>query len=225
MLEAKTVTLDPDHFEDSLSASERYDLNTLKLEIAAQFPKNAFNYRELGGTMQGAAAAPAAPYGTTQITNIGDLPAYRISSDKFQVFWTFDGSDPANPASTTRVAGPAFAESYNGSQIPIDLATYAPTGTATIRIKAVALDTELFRTSDEQVVTLGIEKLTLPATQLSVSNDQVIMATEPHVTRLPAGSRIFYTADGTDPGVNAGEPAQPGAQLYAAPIALPSRPH
>jgi len=219
---AKTVTLDPDRFEDSGTASEVYDLTSLKLEIAANFPRTALNYRELGGTMQGATSLPPPPFGTVTVSNISSVPSEYTTSDKFQIFWTFDGSDPALPASTGRVAGPAFNGAFAGVQVPITLPAYRPDGGATVRIKAVALDPQYFDTSDEQTVNFGIEKIALPGTTLSVDADKVVMSTITDSTRLPAGSRIFYTSDGSDPGSSNGEPAAAGAEPYTGPVTYPA---
>ncbi len=219
---ARTVTLDPDNFEDSATVSERYDLTSMQLEIAANFPRTAFNYRELGGTMHGATSTPAPPSGVVTITNLANVPTEHITSDKFQVFWTFDGSDPALATSTGRVAGPVFQGIHNGTEVPITLPAYRPDGTATVRIRAVAIDPLYFRTSEEQTVSFGVEKITLPATTLSVETDKVVMTTVSDSARLPVGSRIFYKDDGGDPGSNNGEPSDASAQQYTAPISFPS---
>jgi len=218
---ARTVTLDPDNFEDSGIVSENYELTSLKLEIAANFPRTAFNYRELGGSMQGATSTPLPPFGVVTVTNLGSVPAEHITSDKFQIFWTFDGSDPGLAASTSRVAGPIFSGGHAGTQIPVMLPAYRPDGTAAVRVRAVAVDPLYFQTSDEQVVTFGIEKLTLPGTTLSVETDKVVMTTVTDSTRLPLGSRIFYKNDGSDPGSNNGEPADAAAQQYTGPVTFP----
>jgi uncharacterized delta-60 repeat protein len=219
---ARTVTLDPDHFEDSGTASEAYELTSMQLEIAASFPRTAFNYRELGGTMQGATSTPQPPFGLVTVTNITNVPAEHISSDKFQIFWTFDGSDPGLAASTGRVAGPVFQGGHAGTQVPIILPAYRPDGTATVRIRAVAIDPLYYRSSEEQTISFGIEKLTLPGTTLSVDSDKVVMATVTDSTRLPAGSRIFFKDDGSDPGSNNGEPADGSAQSYTVPVVYPA---
>lgn len=219
---AKTVTLDPDRWEDSGTASEVYDLTSLKLEIAANFPRTAFNYRELGGPMQGATSTPPPPFGTVIVTNISEVPAEHTTSDKFQIFWTFDGTDPGLPTSTGRVAGPVFNGGFSGTQIPVLLPAYRPDGGATVRIRAVSLDPQYFRTSEEQTVNFGIEKLTLPGTTLSVDADKVVMTTVTDSTRLPADSRIFFTSDGSDPGVNNSEPAAAGAEAYTGPVTYPA---
>lgn len=219
---AKTITLDPDHFEDSATVSERYDLTSLKLEITASFPKSNYNYRELGGAMHGGLVPPAPPHGLANVTNLADVPVEHITSAKFNIFWTFDGSDPGQPGNAARIAGSPFGGNYEGTQIPIMLNSYAPAGTAKVRVRAVAIDTELFRTSDEVVIDLGIEKLTLPATSLSVSNDAVVMTPVADSNVLPANTRVFFTDNGSDPGDNAGEPSSTSAILYSAPVTYPA---
>ena len=216
---AKSVTLDPDHFEDSSEVSETYNLVSLKLEITASFPRSAYNYRELGGVMQGAPPVSATPYGMVQVTNLADIRPEHLSSDKFQIYWTYDGSDPALPASVNRVAGTPFAGSYNGTQLPVDISRYTQAGTVTIRVKAVSLDAQFFRNSDEQTITLSAEKLKLPAATMRLDGANVVISTIQDPSRLPPGTRIFFTDDGSDPGDNAGEPLAANAAQYKDPVA------
>ncbi|HWB04350.1 MAG TPA: hypothetical protein VG796_15075, partial [Verrucomicrobiales bacterium] len=219
-LTAKTVSLDPDHFEDSVEASQVYDLESMKLEITASFPRNSYNFVELGGPMQGAASVPAPPFGTVNVTNLGDTAPEHISSTKFQIYWTFDGSDPSTSA--TRIAGGPFSGTFPGTQLPVTYTGYAADGTASIKVKAVALDQQLYRDSDATIITLGADKITLPGTTFALDNQTVVMTSIQDSTKLPVGSRIFYTTDGTDPGDNGGEPASAGAAQYIAPIVYPS---
>ena len=214
---AKTVTLDPDTFEDSGVTSENYDISNLKLEISANFPRASFNYQELGGLMAGATSVPPQPFGTVTVTNISQIPAEHITSSKFQIFWTFDGTDPGLPTSATRIAGPAFNGAFGGTQIPITVPAYKPDGTATVRIRAVALNAQYFSTSEEETRSFGIQKLTLPGTTLSLNSSKVVMATISDSMRLPQSSRIFYKDNGSDPGSVGGEPA-PGATQYTGPV-------
>ncbi len=217
-LTAKTVSLDPDHWEDSVEASQEYHLIAMKLEITAAFPRSSYNYLELGGPMQGAASTPAPPFGTVNVTNLASTAPEHISSSKFQIYWTFDGSDPASPTSTTRIAGGSFSGTYPGTQLPVTYTGYSPAGAANIRVKAVALDSELYITSDEKVLTLSADKITLPGTTFSVNSQTVVMTSVQDSTRLPVGSRIFYTANGPDPGDNNGEPAAASAVQYLGPV-------
>jgi uncharacterized delta-60 repeat protein len=221
-LYAKTVSLNPDKWLDSGERSERYDLISMKLEIAGSFPRPGYNFRELGGTMQGGGAAPQPPHGTVSVTNIADVQPEHLSSSKFQIYWTVDGSDPANSGS--RIAGAPFEGSYDGTQLPVTLQSFnVATGAASIRVRAVALDTSLFQNSEELVLTLNAEKLTLPATTLSVANEQVVMAPVADPATLPAGARVFYTENAGDPGDNGnGEPSSSSAVLYGGPVTYPS---
>ncbi|HEX2751049.1 MAG TPA: hypothetical protein VHM91_23780, partial [Verrucomicrobiales bacterium] len=219
---AKTVTLDPDHFEDSPEVSEQYDLASMKLEITASFPRSSYNFQELGGPMLGAASTPTPPYGNVNVTNLGATAPEYISSSKFQIYWTFDGTDPALPGSTTRIAGSPFSGTYNGTQLPITYAGYGTNPTASIRVKAVGIDHQLYADSDEQVITLGIDPIKLPNVTFSVADQTVVMTPVADSMRLPFNTRIFYTADGTDPGDTSGEPASASALPYASAINSPA---
>lgn len=219
-IRTKIVSLDMDRYLESSERMERYDRTALKLEIAGQFSQSTFTYVQLGGAMKGLAplSAPSAPI---SVTNLTDVPPNQISSSKFQIYWTYDGSDPALATSASRQSGPDFSAAFSPTAVPVSLSHFPQSGNLTIRVKAVALDQDTYRTSDELVLTVRRQVTTLPATTLSIDADKVVMSSLPDPAALPDGARIFYSTGGTDPGSGT-EPSESGAVLYAGPVSPPT---
>ena len=127
---------------------------------------------------------------TEVIFNDKDQKVKLVSSEPgAQVFYTTDGSDPADEANTNR-----SLYDPNGPGIGLNSDPAAATGTET-RIRAVALDAgqrsdELDRTYTVDLVAPNVVFSDLPS-KLDGPGDLTITTTQK--------ARVFYTTDGSDP--------------------------
>lgn len=225
---AFALSLDPDHYTDSLVVTSQYRTTPLALQLDTLFTKSSYNYVELGGSLAPGSPSYAGPIpgGFAEITNTGAIPLEYQKSDNFKVWWTIDGSDPINSSTHLPDPYPAFSNGFPGQPIPVLLATYGGGMDLTIKSIAQSLRGDLFNSSSQNSATLGIDQLILPPPMITPAGGTVVtdvtaaIALDLDSGLIPAGARIYYTLDGNDPGEADGNPALPEALLYTGPISV-----
>lgn len=222
-LMARAAALDLDNFYDSPdTAIQTYTAVQVKPELAVNFSSNAYDYRELGGAIVGGNTTPRAAPGTVTLVNPADVPAGRMTSDNFRVFWTLDGSDPLDASNTTRIAGPAFSGTFPLHEIPLSVDQFVAAGLQ-VKVAAQAIDTAAFANSDVTTITLGVNRLPLPGCSISYGAGTVALNPSSAGGDLPENARMFYSTTGEDPGDNGnGGPASGGALLYGGAFPSPA---
>ncbi len=216
-LAAFAVSNDPDDWEDSTAVARDFRANIVPLGLALAVPEPRITYAGAGGAMiPGTVAAPgmAAPPVLT-VTNLQQIPVTYQNSDSFALRWTYDGSSPLT--SSTAVTGAPFAGGFEQETVPIGLANWQ--GGTSLTIKAVAQSLNPYAMNNSPVisgvVTVSPMALRAPEVTAAVTGDSVTITPKTSFGDTPAGYRILYTLDGT-------EPEEDNGVLYTGPVTVSS---
>ena len=214
-LSAKRISLEPETYTDSDVASVTYLPTPENLVLGNTFPTSV-TYASLGGPLD-AGSEDLTPPGSVTLASAATIPLAYQNSSVFNVAWTLDGSDPK--VSGTRMVGDPFTNGYPGMFMPISFTNFATANQITIKLFAEALNPIIVTSSPVYTQTISIQKTTLNAPLITpppgvVAVDATVtLALDTATGILPAGVRIYYRTDGSDPGNNNGEPL-PGATLW-----------
>ena len=201
---AVSATLDTDRYDDSPAASRAYQSSPVTPMPLVTFSKPQYTYFELGGE-----AAPGTPLplpagavtGLGMILNLSLIPLTYQNSDVFRFVWTTDGSDPRTSATASRQAD--FRDGFLVVPIPLSLAAF---GTASsIAVNATVKSQKPGIVTDSRVIntSLHAQKLPLRKPLINFNGPEVTLALDLTNRDMPKDARIYYTLDGTDPGVDA----------------------
>ncbi len=128
------------HEDPEIGESDRsgaYYLNDIEeLSLAITVPKNPITYAEAGGALEEGDYTPLEPLApiTVSLGNGDQIPARYQDSSNFQVYWTYDGSDPLS--SPERQDSGSFSGGYSGA---IDYTLPRWDGATLLPVKVVAL--------------------------------------------------------------------------------------
>jgi type II secretory pathway pseudopilin PulG len=185
----------------------------LSLVVALSVPATELTYQAAGGAMM---ASPAAsPSATLSVTNAAEIPASYSNSSQFQLVWTTDDTNPLTSGSAQQ--GASFSDGIPDVSIDISIGQWAAGATQLVIRGAAKALTGLFTNSNEDEASIGITPTTLAAPVIDPPSGPkavdlpVSIALAAGVDH-PAGARIYYTNDGTDPGIVDGNPT--GGTLY-----------
>ena len=204
---AVSVSLDSDRYNDSPAAAQTYTVELFTPIPVVTFTKSSYSFFELGG-----AAAPGTPdpspsgaaSGEGQIQNIADIPPEYQNSSLLRYVWTMDGTDPL--VSGTAIQQPAFT-SWTPAEIPLPLSAFGLSTSVTVRSVVKAINPAITRNSEiiTRILTVDSKLLRMPLVAMDGRN--VTLSLDLSQRDMPAGARIYYTRDDTDPGVGStGEP-------------------
>jgi len=216
-----SVSLDPDHYDDSPSSSEEYSTSPVTLSPAITFSKSGYNYFELGGE-----AAPGTPLsgpagsvsGAGAVTNLDVIPLRYQESAVFRYVWTVDGSNPLSSGTAQRQ--PDFTGGFLPVPVPVPLAAYGTASSVTISGAVKSENAALVSDSNVVTRTLGAVSLTLRPPVITIDGRDVTLALDVSAADMPKDARIYYTTDGTDPGVNAAGNPLRGVLFTGVPFTL-----
>jgi hypothetical protein len=137
-----------------------------------------------------------------KLLNGDAIPDLYESSSLFQVHWTTDDSDPLT--SPTRTSGAGFSNSFVTQEIPLALDIW-PAGQLSMPVKvaAEAIDRDIFNDSPDHGATIAGEVLDLRAPIISIDRGKVDLNFVTTYGDMPEGAQIYYTTDGTVPGIDA----------------------
>ncbi len=187
-IHAISVSLDPDFWEDSDVYVSSYTANPVQLNIALDVPQNPVT-----------------------LSNSDEIPPRYLSSDYFQVAWSFDGQDPRVAAAGTTGA---FAGAFGGATFDYGLDKWGDAESLPIKVVAESLESGILADSELMSTEITIDRIQLekPLSDLDpngayTANQQITFTPVSSSGNLPVGWRIYYTTDGTDPGfTDGGEP-------------------
>ncbi len=207
-------SIDPDEWADSADASATYTAVPYQLQVAVSHPSTSMTYAQAGGTMyiNGAAQPTTTPTNASvTVTNLAGIPPAFRDASRFRVVWTTDRSNPLT--SETRQVGTPFS---GGAIIDLPLADWTANG---VQIKAAveAVDSTYFESSSVSTHSITVNKTALyqplidPQSTARSADLPVNLYTWPG-NAYPTGTRMYYTTDGSDPGVSGSEPT--GGTLF-----------
>ncbi len=207
-IRAVAVSLDPDHMSDSPATQQSYVPTPVTLSLTDTAP-SAVSYFQVGGAAAtGSPAVTALAASTISLANAASIPSRYISSNYFQVTWSFAGT-AANSA--------AFSNGYPGQSFNITKSSFGTSNAVALSYRAVSLD-PIFTSSTQVTKSVGISPLALNAPKLANSSQTLTMAAD-FSTAVPSGYRLYYSFTG-DPGDNQGEPVS--GTLYQSAVTAPS---
>ena len=215
-LEAQATTIDPDAWSNSETTLDEYRTGPVQLDIAAAFSQSDYDYVSLGGSLVPGSYPPpptAAP-GEVTLENEAEIPDRFENSSTFEIRWTMDGSDPLT--SSTAITGDPFSDGFPGQAVPFGIDDWGAGNTLPIKIAAKSLDTNILTDSEVIENPLGRVQLQLAAPLLSVDTfaGEIDLALDSSGGQMPTGARIYFTQDGSDPGV-AGDGEPLAGTLYS----------
>jgi type II secretory pathway pseudopilin PulG len=215
------VALDPDNFDDSALATNTYLTAPLTPIPVVTFAKNSFTFFELGGTPAPGTPSPLpalAADGTGVFSNALLLPLVYHNNSTYRFTWTYDGTSPLSGTPRQQADFSAIFVST-----PISLPTLADFGagtSVTLRTAIRSYKPSILNHSaiDSRNFTVSAVDLRPPTT--STNGRDVTLALDVSTRTTPAGARIFYTTDGTDPGTSAAGDPLSGTEYTGTPITL-----
>ncbi len=217
-LRAQAVSIDPDHWADSGIDEESYEAGAIAPELAVVMP-SAVTYMELGGPLMPGNYPPPglADPGSVSLLNGDAIPDEFESSSYFQVYWTYDGSDPAS--SSSREQGDVFSGGFTGQDIPLSMEDWGSGDTLTVRVLAASENPDVF--DDGVIVEESVSITTVPLRDpvITVTSGVIEFDLEADFGDMPVGARVYYTTDGSDPGLGADNGPAAGT-LYTGPFEL-----
>ena len=189
-------------------------------DVTLTFASAAYTYKQLGGIMAPGSpvSAPTVVSGTADISNISAIPTEYQRSSVFRMKWTLDGSNPLTSAGAS--AQPDFTGGFTPPVISVTLANYGSATSVNVKAAVSATNPAIVTDSAVQTRTLGITRTKLLPPLIAVQDRDVTLTLNLTAGEAPAGTRIFYTINGIDPGDNNGEPAAAATLYMGAPFSL-----
>ncbi len=210
---AYAATSDPDRWTDSNIAAHTYQATPVALSISLNVPVATLTYAQAGGQMTSGSVQSPAP-ATVTLNSAAEIPAAYLSSARFQVYSTVDGTNPLLGGD----AGPTFAGTFTSPAIDLSLPRWGSASVLSVSAAARSLAPALFVSSPVVSATVGITPTALPAPVIDPPSGSKAVDLPVSIALAanqvqPVGARIYYTTNGTDPGVSGGEPV--GGTLYS----------
>ncbi len=215
-IKAYVQSLNPSDWTNSVAINHTYEATPISPAIALVLPAAA-TYAELGGAMEPGGPPPVLATGLASLTNAAAFPAQYLNSSTFGLYWTYDGNDPGDPyyflnappasGPDGMYAGDPFTGTFPAQSIPVDFTRWT-NGAGSLQVNLVALSYNLdaVQTSSTYSQSVGILRSTLRPPLTSISGADVTLSLETSFGDMPAGSRIYYTVDGTFPAESNGLP-------------------
>jgi len=209
-ISAHARSIDPDRWTDSNPVSGTWQGVPFVLSVALSATNTSISYQQAGGSLPGAPSIDLAT-ASVVISNLSEIPNSFRSSTQFQVFWTYDGTDPLT--SGTAVSGSTFQNGVVPFTVDFGLARWSSASSSLqIRAAARAVNSSAFASSAVQSLTINIAPTQLappyidpPSTARSA--DLPIYIYPAIGGYYPVGTRAYYALGGADPGIAAGGPA------------------
>ncbi len=201
-------SVDPDEYSDSADASASYTAVPYQLQVAVTHPRSTMTYAQAGGTMYVNGVAQEVttpPNASVTVANLDGIPPAFRDASRFRVVWTTDGTNPLT--SGTRQVG---TPSTGGAIVNLPLESWTANG---VRIRAAveAVDETYFQSSTvaEHNITINRTALHQPLIDPQSTARSADLPVNLYAwlgQAYPSGIRIFYTTNGSDPGVSGSEP-------------------
>ncbi|MES2468083.1 MAG: type II secretion system protein [Verrucomicrobiota bacterium] len=191
---------------------------------------STYTYAEVGGPfLIGFVPPPAAVTGPTVVlNNPNELLLSQQNSDHFEVRWSTDGVDPRTSPNAS-VTG-TFSNGFPGQQLSVAYSLWGTSATLPLQVVAKSLKTAVLVDSPMLSPVIAAQRMVLDnplVTEVAAVNGVRQLEIKPNIAGglVPPGVRIYYTTDGTDPGVTRdsnGLDNPTTGRLYTGTIALPN---
>lgn len=216
-----SISLDPDRYDDSPSRNESYKTTPVTPWPFMVFNQNKYTYFELGGE-----AAPGTPpplpsgsvTGSGYVLNLLLIPRAYQNSGVFRYTWTTDGTSPLS--SSTAQVQPDFSGGFTTAAIPLPLSAFGKRSSVTVKSAVKAENKEIVNDSAVISRTIDAEAIDLRAPRITIDGRDVTLSINLAPRDTPKGVRIYYTTDGTNPGLDAAGNPQRGTLYTGMPFTL-----
>ena len=202
-INAYCSALDPDLFDDSPVGVNAYATTPVKPLPGVLFLATSLTYFNLGGPRIAGSTpiSDSSTKGSAFFWNVLAFPKAYQNSNVFRFFWTWDGSDPLT--SPTAVPALDFSGGFLSCTVPTRIADWK-NGVKSVKLTAAvkAVDTNIAANSGLVTKTFSATVLKMKQPLLTVTGRDAVAAYDTSANDVPEAARIFYTLDGTDPGVN-----------------------
>ncbi len=218
---ALSISLDPDHYEDSATGNRTYAANAIVPVATLAFAKNTYTYFELGGKVDPATPNPPAPSavnGTGQLQNLAEIPVSYQNSSTFRYVWTVDGTSPLT--SGTAQSQPNFTGGFTGASLPAPVTAFGSATTVSINGAIKSQNAAVVTNSAVVTQTLTAVPLPLRKPLATIDGRDVTLKLDLSGRDMPENARIYYNTDGTDPGINSSGDPVSGTLYTGTPFTL-----
>ena len=214
-VKAMSATLIPDIYSDSSVVTKTYTTQPVTPEFELAFRQSSYSYVDLGGVLlpSNGPSTTTPVSGQLSLTNGNAIPDAYESSQYFQTQWIKDGSDPLT--STTATVGPNFTNGFTGQEVPITMDDFASSTQIEVKAGSVTKNPAVFNNSAVVTQKLEISVIKLLPPIITIDGKDVTLAFDFSTNQVPQGAYIYYTTDGSDPGVSGGRPAGGTAYMNA----------
>ncbi len=208
-------------WSDSEPVSGLYNVQRVKLMGQDDVPAT-MSYLEIGGPMERGSIERPVTRRRLWLQNHADIPEYWENHTTFQMYWTLNGTPPDTDSPARIPGNNTFTRTYPGDDFMPALTDFTGPQFA-LKYFLDAKNETVVIDSDVVSKTVTAAKLTLPPPLVTPGSrslsgmEPVTMNLDHSAGNVPAGARIFYRADGQDPGQINGEPGA-GALLYNGPF-------
>jgi type II secretory pathway pseudopilin PulG len=192
--------------------------------------QESYTYADVGGPfLSGTAPPPSAVINPTVIlNNPAELLVSQQNSSHFQVRWSTDGVDPRT-SSNASVTG-TFTNGFPGQQLSVAYSLWGNRSSLPLKVVAKSLKTNVMDDSPLLAPSVPAERMELDIpliSEVAPVNGVRQVEIKPNIANgmIPAGTRIYYTIDGTTPGVTRdanGLDNPSSGQLYTGPFGVPT---
>lgn len=228
---AYSAPLNPDQYEQSATVSAVYESKP-RLQPLLRFENlpASYTYADIGGSFLPGSAPPPAPRPAPRVVlaNPGTIPLSQQNSNFFEVRWSTDGTNPLTSPGAS-VTG-SFSNGFPGQELGVNLSLWGTR--SSLPLQAVSKSLQLDDLADSPVLApvISAARTVLPPPSIMETAPlngvrQITIQADIASGLIPPGTRIYYTMDGTIPGVvrdqNGLDNATAG-QLYTGPVPLPA---
>ncbi len=218
-IEAFVASTDPANWNNSQHVIETYDAIHVPLVIGLAFSKHAYTYCEMGGTMIPGIYPPnVVSSGTAALLNRNAIPSEYLNSSSFSINQILPNGEV-----------PVVLDADFAGPIAISLASFGGGSAAAFEVAARSHVSGILDSKTVQA-TVRIEPTILPPPIIAPSSppsgddddspntpgNWISIDLDTALGNTPDGAKIYYTLDGSDPGVDSGGgPTSPTAVLYS----------
>jgi hypothetical protein len=206
--EVKTFakSLDSDNYTDSYVVDGDFRAAVVTPHLTVSGP-TAVSWAQVGGALMPGGPAPELAHPLELwLANGEAIPDQYESSLNFAVYRTLDGSDPRD-AGSDRTLRTEFTGGFAEEAIDLSLPEWGTKSNFNLRAVVQSLNPAFFNDSNVAEHVVDIAPTTLRQPLVSSNAEGIVtISLDASFGDMPAGARVYYTVDGTDPGNFGGDP-------------------